>query len=363
MAGLSRRSVLIGGGIAVAGLGGQAAWQLRRGPYDAALARMTAPLPKRAITADLVRFATLAANGHNTQPWRFAAEDAGLMIRPDMARRTPVVDPDDHHLFASLGCAAENLSIAARARGFSGRVDAQSPRTGLRVDLTPGVAEVDPLLAAIPERQSTRGEYDGGTLSAGEVAPLVQAAALHGVDALWIDDKARVAQVLALVLEGNSRQIADPAFVRELKDWLRFNPAQAAATGDGLFSGSSGNPSLPGWLGPMLFGAVFNAEAENAKYVRQVDSSAGLMVLVAPENNRRGWVAAGRACQRMMLQATLDGLKCAFLNQAVEVPDMRAELRALLGLGDRRPNLVLRVGRGPAMPKSLRRPVAEVLSV
>ncbi len=63
----------------------------------------------------------------------------------------------------------------------------------------------------------------------------------------------------------------------------------------------------------------------------------------------------------MMLQATLDGLKCAFLNQAVEVPPMRAELRRLLGLGERRPNLVLRVGRGPALPKSLRRPVAEVL--
>jgi len=358
---LTRRLMLIGGGAVVAGVGLDAARQMRKGPYEAALARMGQPLPATPELADLVRYATLAANGHNTQPWTFSAAAGGVALRPDFSRRTPVVDPDDHHLFASLGCAAENLSIAARARGLAGVVEADAPEDGLQVDLTPGAAEPQPLLAAIPERQSARGLYDGSTLSPEEADPLVQAAAAHGVEALYIDAPERVAQVLALVIEGNTRQVNAPAFVEELKTWLRYNPVQAARAGDGLFSGSSGNPALPGWLGPRLFDLVFTAEAENAKYAEQVRSSAGLVVLVAPENTPRGWVAAGRACQRLMLQATLDGLKCAFLNQAVEVPEMRAELRSLLGLGDQRPNLVLRVGRGPAMPKSLRRPVAEVL--
>lgn len=360
---LTRRAALIGAGLAVAGLGVDAARQMRRGGYQAALARMGAPLPPRPGVADLLRYATLAANGHNTQPWRFAAKDGGVVVRPDFARRTPVVDPDDHHLFASLGCAVENMAIAARARGMGGSVEAGKPEAGLRVDLTPGVADVAPLLAAIPARQSTRGLYDGSRLAVEQVDRLVQAAAAHGVEALFIDEPARMEQVLALVIEGNTRQVQDPAFVAELKAWIRFNPVQAARTGDGLFSGSSGNPSLPGWLGPRLFDLALTAEAENAKYIEQIRSSAGLVVLVAPEDTPRGWVAAGRACQRLMLQATLDGLKCAFVNQAVEVPKMRAELRRLLGLGDRRPNLVLRVGRGPALPKSLRRPVAEVLDV
>ncbi|MGH1559991.1 hypothetical protein ACRAWD_24530 [Caulobacter segnis] len=30
-----------------------------------------------------------------------------IEILPDLSRRTPVVDPDDHHLFVSLGCALE----------------------------------------------------------------------------------------------------------------------------------------------------------------------------------------------------------------------------------------------------------------
>lgn len=358
---LTRRLMLIGGGLTVAGLGADAALQLRKGPYDAALARMGRPLPVAPGMADLVRYATLAANGHNTQPWLFSAGEGGVTVRPDFSRRTPVVDPDDHHLFASLGCAAENLSIAARARGMGGEVEASAPDAGLHVDLTPGTEEPQPLLTAIPERQSTRGLYDGSKLGTEEAGRLVRAAAAHGVEALYLDAPERIEEVLALVIEGNTRQVNDPAFVTELKAWLRFNPVQAAQRGDGLFAGSSGNPSLPGWLGPRLFDLVFTADAENGKCAEQLRSSAGLVVLVAPEDNPRGWVAAGRACQRVMLQATLDGLKCAFLNQAVEVPPMRAELRRLLGLGERRPNLVLRVGRGPALPKSLRRPVAEVL--
>ncbi|MDK3017671.1 Acg family FMN-binding oxidoreductase [Pseudodonghicola flavimaris] len=358
---LTRRRVLIGGGgLLLAGLGADTARQLRQGGYEAALARMTTRLPETPTLADLLRYATLAANGHNTQPWRFAATETGVRLHPDLLRRTPVVDPDDHHLFASLGCAAETLAIAARDRGRGGVVAAATPETGLEIDLTPGVAEAQALMPAIPLRQSTRGLYDGSRLDAAQTARLVAAAARHGVEARVIADPPGMEALLALVQEGNRAQIADPAFLVELKEWLRFNPVAAARSGDGLFTGASGNPSLPDWLGPRVFDLVFSAGAENEKYAAQVRSSAALLVLVAPENTPRGWVAAGRAAQRLMLQATRDGLKCAFLNQAVEVPEVRAELQAHLGLGDRRPNLVLRVGRGPALPRSLRRPVAAV---
>ncbi len=72
-------------------------------------------------------------------------------------------------------------------------------------------------------------------------------------------------------------------------------------------------------------------------------------------------MAAGRACQRFALQATAFGLKHAFVNQAVEVPAVRSELAAYLKVGDRRPDLIMRFGYGPEMPKSLRRPVEQVV--
>jgi hypothetical protein len=63
----------------------------------------------------LVRYATLATSSHNTQPWKFKLEPGRIVILPDLARRCPEVDPDDHHLYGSLGCAAENLLLAAQA--------------------------------------------------------------------------------------------------------------------------------------------------------------------------------------------------------------------------------------------------------
>jgi len=328
--------------------------------YDARLAAMTARLGDIAPPAELVRYATLAANGHNTQPWRFVFEGKVMRILPDFTRRTPVVDPDDHHLFASLGCAAENLSLAARATGASGEV--RFEKGGVSVDLSPAPHQRGALFQAVPERQTTRGLFDGSSLRPKLVEQLVQDAAAHGVEALWTEDATQVESLLSLVIEGNSRQMDDPAFVGELKAWIRFNPGQAARMGDGLFSGASGNPSIPGWLGPTLFDMVFRKGPENDKYAQQVRSSAGLMVLVADTDDPEGWVQAGRAFQRMALRATSEGVRYAFVNQAVEVPGMRAKLRAELGLGGRRPNLVIRLGRGPALPRSLRRPVEAVFA-
>jgi hypothetical protein len=67
--------------------------------------------------------ATLAPNGHNTQPWFFRIGDRKIDILPDFSRRTPGVDPDDHHLYVSLDAAAETLSLASAARGAPGAVN------------------------------------------------------------------------------------------------------------------------------------------------------------------------------------------------------------------------------------------------
>jgi hypothetical protein len=151
--------------------------------------------------------------------------------------------------------------------------------------------------------------------------------------------------------------------MKELKAWLRFSEADAVATMDGLFSRASGNPSLPSWLARPLLNFVFTESGENDKYRAQIDSSAGIAVFTSELNNKYHWVAAGRACQRFALQATSLGLKYAFINQPVEVPNLRNELSSYLGLGGRRPDLVVRFGNGPELPKSLRRPPEQLISV
>jgi nitroreductase len=365
---MKRRDVLIGAAVVAAGGSGAAFLGLRRmgsmADYDAAVAVSRSPLSQSPLARDLVRFATLAANSHNSQPWRFTLVSGGIEIRPDLGRRLAAVDPDNHHLYASLGCAAENLSIAAAARGKAGELSFAPEKDGIvSLGFGKGPAPASDLFDSIPARQSTRGTYDGRPVSAGDVQVLRAAAgAVQGVDLVMITDRPRIDRVRDLVVAGNSAQMADPAFMRELKAWLRFNPRQALLSADGLFSATSGNPVLPAWLGQLAIDTLFTAGVENEKYARQIASSAGIAVFAAEKDDREHWVLAGRACQRFALQATALGIKHAFVNQPVEVPTLRPELAGLVGLPGRRPDIVMRFGYGPTLPFSPRRPVDAVMA-
>lgn len=314
------------------------------------------------IQRELVRYATLAPSSHNTQSWKFRLEEHAISVRPDLSRRTPAVDPDDHHLFASLGCATENLIQAALANGLKGEARFDPAKAGgIRVALEPTKAVVSALFQAIPERQCTRAEFDGKPLSSEELSLLEQAGTGAGVRVLLLTEKTAMEEILEYVVEANTAQMNDPAFVDELKAWIRFSDAEAVRTGDGLFSRSTGNPSVPRWLGSLLFSALFTTGKENDKYAKHVRSSAGIAVFVSEANNKAHWVEAGRCYERFALQASALGIRNALLNQPVEVTSLRPQFAGFLGVGNHRPDLVVRFGRGPEMPRSLRRPVEAVL--
>jgi hypothetical protein len=305
----------------------------------------------------------LAPSSHNTQCWRFQIAEKSIAIAPDLARRCPVVDPDDHHLFVSLGCAAENLAHAALAAGLHAEPRFNSGGDGaIAVSLEATQAHTTPLSQAIAERQCTRSEYEGQPLSTAELRQLERAGTGEGVSVRLLTARPVVENVLAYIVAANTVQMNDPAFVAELKAWIRFSADEALRTGDGLFAGASGNPVMPRWLGSRAMGLFFTPKSENEKYARQIRSSAGIAVFITERSDEAHWIEAGRCYERFALQATAMGVRNAFLNQPIEVGAVRSQLAAWLGLANQqRPDLVVRFGRGPAMPWSMRRPVQAVL--
>ncbi len=332
------------------------------GRYLDANRRLRAVLSDNPEAKDMVRYATLAANGHNTQPWRFALGHRSVSILPDFSRRTPAVDPDDHHLFVSLGCAAENLLIASAAHGQPGDLffDVAAPGR-IDIDLATGTPASGGLYDAIPKRQSTRSDYDGKPVSLPDLQKLEAAASVEGVNTRFITDRQQMEQLLDYVIAGNSLQVDDPEFVAELKHSIRFNAGEAVETGDGLYTACSGNPTMPGWLGRALFGLFYTKDAENDKYAAQVRTSAGVAVFTGDDESEESWVRVGRSFQRFALQATALGIRHSHINQPVEVPTVREEFARWLGAGGKRPDLVVRFGYAPPLPMSLRRPVEAVL--
>ncbi|WP_404790191.1 hypothetical protein [Altericista sp. CCNU0014] len=84
-------------------------------------------------------------------------------------------------------------------------------------------------------------------------------------------------------------------------------------------------------------------------------------MFVSDVDDKAHWVEAGRCYERFALQATALGIRNAFVNQPVEEARLRPAFARALGLGAGRPDLVVRFGRGPEMPSSLRRSLEAVI--
>ncbi len=363
---LTRRSILIGTGvIAAAGGAAYATWPDDDPRYSSISEQIRKraenwPDAERIRTQQLVRYATLAANSHNTQPWLFVATGSSIRISPDANRRCPVVDPDDRHVVASLGCATENLVLAAKAAGLDSQVEFDLSLRQVLVTMTTGQPKSSAAYEAIIKRRTTRAPFDPTSLAKEELAAFEKATERTGVRSRILTARSDLQRLKQFVVEGNTAQCHDDKFVRELRDWIRFNQTHASDTRDGLYTGSSGNPNVPRWLGDNLFPFVFTADAENPKYEAQLDGSAGAVVLYAEKDEPEGWFNVGRASQRFQLEATARDVRTSFINQPVEVSTVRSAFQQWLGDG-LRPAIVLRFGRGKALPPSLRRPVSAVL--
>ncbi|EDX82901.1 hypothetical protein S7335_79 [Synechococcus sp. PCC 7335] len=318
--------------------------------------------PTEAQLKELIEYATLAASSHNTQCWQFQIKENAIAILPDLSRRCPVVDPDNHHLYVSLGCATENLVQAADAFGLSGQVTFDDTGAGtINIELEPAAVKTSPLFEAIPVRQCTRSEYDGQPLREYELRKLESAGTGNGVRVVMLTEPEEIETIIKYVVQGNTAQMTNSVFLQELKSWIRFSDREAAKKGDGLSGKTSGKPSIPRWLGEPLFPLLLQVPAENEKYARHIRSSAGVAVFVSEVNDRTHWIEVGRCYERFALQATALGIRNAFINQPVEESDLRSRLTQALGLGQVRPDLLVRFGRAQPMPSSLRRPIEAVL--
>ncbi|MBN1122230.1 MAG: nitroreductase family protein [Anaerolineae bacterium] len=314
-----------------------------------------------AAQLETIHAATLAANSHNSQPWTFIINEDAIEIHPDFSRGLPVVDPEDRSLWISLGCALENMVITAQAAGYESEIALPSGSAdAISVTLKPANSEGPyHLYNAISIRQCTRSAYDGRPVPGETLDQIAAMPGENGIDMAIITDGTQREQITELIMEGDRFQYGDQAFIDELVAWLRFNKAEAARTADGLFTRCTGNPQVPRWLGKM-FVTTGSAGQQAETDAANVRSSAGLIVITSAEDNRQAWIDAGRVTQRLALTLTTLGIKMAFINQPIEVAELRPELQRVLD-SDMLPQLLIRFGYAEPMPYSLRRPVETVL--
>lgn len=334
----------------------------------------SAPQPAPRLLLALVEAATLAPSSHNAQPWRFRLRGQTLNVYADLSRRLPVADPDDHELYISLGCAIENVVLAARAfdydarvsyATFSARKPASSQVLAAIVDLVDARRDSGDvaLFAAIERRQTTRCAYAELPIATRDLRALERSIGDCGgtTQVRFLQDESERRILEPLVTAATRQQFGDPAFRRELARWIRFSGRTASAP-DGMTAASLGVPGAPDWLGRFMLERVIGTERQARANVRLLRRTPLLAVCSTTRRDAQGWMELGRAFQRFALCATALDLRHSHLNMVCEVPSVRVSLKRLLGLPEgAEPLLAIRVGKGPTMPRTRRRQVPAVL--
>lgn len=310
----------------------------------------------------IINYASRAPSSHNTQPWRFRLSHDIIRIIPDLSRSLPVVDPDNRALFISLGCALENLVIAASRFGYSSKGCYAEHDAGIRVGLQRSVeTKGDELFHYLKSRQVTRNLYRPEELPTDQTETLRRITPEPGTELQIYSREEGVKRFLPLVTEAGILQFRNQQFVEELVLWSRYSRREAMQTGDGIWSATLGIPSAGRWVGSLIMKHLVTPASEEKRLSKQVVHSGGFALLLAEKDNREHWIRTGRLYQRFGLTSTGMGIRHAHLNMPVEEPVTRKKLAAVAGTVGSIPMLLLRFGYAERMPYSLRRNLHEII--
>jgi hypothetical protein len=295
---------------------------------------------------NLVRAAILAANPHDSQPWLFhvseSRSETHIDLYADARHRIGLADPFLSELYMGLGCALENLVLAAPANGFTSQVtlfpdltDATRDATHVaRVDLqlgpTSAPTTASALYQAIPHRHTNRYPYD--TKRPVTEATLEALRTLNTdslVRVVWVTDATMRQHLGNLMVEAARAFVADKPLVRDDDRWYRATWQDVQRFRDGITLDAAGLPDLTRLLGKLLPPA--SADQQHAYFVKGVQTqvqTAGMLGMLAVHNKRDNAqrVQAGRVWQRMHLWATTQGVAMQPLNQLTEMADREAVL-------------------------------------
>ncbi|MCM2579765.1 Acg family FMN-binding oxidoreductase [Streptomyces meridianus] len=316
--------------------------------------------------AALVADAVMAPSMHNAQPWRFryACGEAVFRLYADPQRRIPHSDPSDRGLHIGCGTALLNLRVALAHAGWAADTELlpEPGDPGLLATVRPvpdrppddGLAGLHP---AIRSRHTSRHPFADLEVPRTVRDELGDAARQEGVRLEFVSAQ-HLETVLTLIRDAETYTFMDAGRDADTSRWTRFGD-EAGAAEDGVPDYAFG-PRRRGGRAPVrdLAGRRVLAGQDVADF----EETPHLVLLSTSGDRPVDWLRTGQAVERVLLVATVHGLRASFATQALEWPDLRWALRdPVTGTGH--VQLVLRFGYGAPGPATPRRAVHEVLDI
>lgn len=315
----------------------------------------------------------LAATGgaapslHNAQPWRFRVDREHVDVLLDRSRLLPVADPTSRQAHLGLGAAVFLLRLALRTMDRTVEVlpwpDPADPDLVARLTVGGRRSPSDHerrLLAALPARRTVRTPFTAAPVPVPLQVAWRDAAETEGAGLRWVAAPGERAGVSALVAAAERLQQRNPAYLAELDRWTA---ADRLTQGAGVPPEAFGVSAASGHAAEFpLRDFAGGTRSLPERPTQPLEDHPVVAVLHTPTDRPADWLSGGQALMCVLLAAAADAYAASYLNQPLELPGLRQQLRDELRL-DGWPQLILRLGQrtGPLPPPTPRRPTPELL--
>ncbi|BBY11615.1 Acg family FMN-binding oxidoreductase [Mycobacterium marseillense] len=316
-------------------------------------------VPDAATVRTALTLASRAPSVHNTQPWRWRVDAAGVHLYADAGRQLPNTDPDGRDLILSCGTALHHCVAAFAAVGWRSKVtrlpDPADPAHLATLELSPHSADfVDiALAAAIPRRRTDRRHYSSWPVPVGDIALMAARAARAGVTLCQVEDIFRLHDIVA----ESVRDHLNRDYLAELTEWSGryFSVAGVPARNAPL---PDPEAKIPGRL---FAGAALPMAPDSSA----ADDNAVVLALGTRRDDRLAQLRAGEATSAVLLTATSTGLASCPVTEPLETAATREAVRSDVFGDTDYPQMLLRVGWAPInadpLPATPRRDLDDVV--
>jgi hypothetical protein len=283
----------------------------------------------------IVAAGILASNPHNSQPWFFRITGSTIDLFAVAERQIGVIDPFRREMYIGLGCAVENMRLAAEAEGFNADIRLMpDPTTELHaasIFLAESSSATSALYDAIPHRHTNRAAYDT-TRSVEEsiFSGINDLVTESTVSVVWMRGSSSHKKFGEVAISAAEALIADEQQSLDSHKWWRQDWGELQSHADGITLDAQGMPpfilNMAKLLPDMSRASNDQSFAKNLRDIC-IPTAAAFGILAVPNGmdftNR---LQCGQVWQRIHLWATTQGLAMQPLNQMTERADREVQL-------------------------------------
>lgn len=316
----------------------------------------------------------LAASAHNTQPWRFDISDNQVDVYADLNRNLGKADADRRMMSMSVGCAIENITIAAQQLGITPEVTLPDEQaffdTGFsaRIKLPPGKFNGDhPMFPAIFQRRTTRAPYLDAPPSPVFLTAVDSINDFPDIQLHLFSEKTQVNTITDIHKQAVDDFVADDGAYLDSVRWWRYTREELLTKRDGISIFTSAAPSLIKHYFSMGVGkddmeGEFGRRGEADLMHSLFDATPQWGLITASTPNQQTRLNGGRLLERLYLTCAQQDYRIMPVIYASEQPAYAKKLLHSLQLENNQELLsVVRIGQSGPLERSVRRPLSDII--